>query len=129
MGLHPCPRCLIPKSKLDETGMNRDSKFRLKNVRAYLFDYVRIARNAIYKLGAAIAGEAVNRLLKSTSSVPTMVSQYPFNLPNNHSFKLRVSIRMHLLIDLAVISISRVCSLSTFCMSLNWACGKHFLLI
>jgi hypothetical protein len=109
--------------------MKRDSKFRLKNVRTYLFDSVRIARNAIYKLGAAITGEVVNRLLKSTSSVPTMVSQDPFNLSNIHSFKLRVSIRMHLSITLAVISISHVCSLWTFCMSLNWVSGKHFSLI
>ena len=128
-GLHPCPRCLIPKSKLDETGMKRDSKFRLKNIRAYLFDYVQIAQNAIYKLGAAITGKAVNQLLKTTSSVPTMVSQDPFNLLNNHSFKLCVSIRMRLSIDLAVILIYRVCSLLTFCMSLNWVSGKHFLLI
>ena len=70
--------------------MKRDSKFRLKNIRTYLFDSVRISRNAIYKLGAAITGEVVNRLLKSTSSVPTMVSQDPLNLSNNHSFKLRV---------------------------------------
>jgi hypothetical protein len=131
MGLHACPRCLIPKAKFDETGMKGDTKFRLKNVRTYLFDYVQIARNAIYKLGAAIAGEAVNRLLKPTSSVPTIVSQYPFNLSNYYLFnlKLLVSIRMHSLISLAVISISRVCLLSTFCMSLNWECGKHFLLI
>jgi hypothetical protein len=54
--------------------MKRDTKFWLKNVRTYLFNYVLIARNAIYKLGAAIAGEAVNRLLKTTSSVPTIVS-------------------------------------------------------
>jgi hypothetical protein len=54
--------------------MKRDTKFRLINVRKYLFNYVRIARDAIYKLGAAIAGEAVNRLLKTTSSVPTIVS-------------------------------------------------------
>jgi hypothetical protein len=96
--------------------MKRDSKFRVKNVRTYLYDYVRIARNAIYKLGAAITGEAVNRLLKTTSSVPTMVSQDPFNVSNNHSF---VFIRMHLLVNLAVILISHVCSLSTFCMNLN----------
>ena len=126
-GLHPCPRCLIPKAKLDETGMKHDNKFRLKNVRSYLFDFVLIARKAIYNLGAAIAGEAVNQLLKTTSSVPTVVSQDPFNLYNSHSFKLRVSIRMLLLINLALISTSCVCSLSTFCMSLNWVCGKHSL--
>lgn len=75
MGLSPCPRCLVPKSKLDQTGTTRDGKFRLKNVRTYLFDYVQIARNAIYKSAAAIAGTVVNRLLKATSSVPTLVSK------------------------------------------------------
>ena len=76
-GLCPCPRCLIPKSKLDQTGTKHDSKFRLQNVRTYLFDYVRIARNAIYVSAAAIAGAVVNRLLKVTSSVPTLVSRVP----------------------------------------------------
>ena len=55
-------------------GTKRDSKFRLKNAHTYLFDYVRIAQNAIYKSAAAIAGAVVNRLLKATSSVPTLVS-------------------------------------------------------
>jgi hypothetical protein len=74
-GLCPCPRCLIPKSKLDQTGTKRDSKFRLQHARTYLFNWVQIARNAIYKSAAAIAGAVVNRLLKATSSVPTLVSQ------------------------------------------------------
>ena len=64
----------MPKSKLDQTGTKCDSNFRLKNVRTYLFDYVQIARNAIYNSAAAIAGAVVNRLLKATSSVPTLVS-------------------------------------------------------
>jgi len=74
-GLCPCPRCLVPKSKLDQTGTKRDSKFRLKNARKYLFDSVQYARNAIYNSAAAIAGTAVDRLLKATSSVPTLVSK------------------------------------------------------
>ena len=57
--------------------MKRDSKFRLQNTRTYLLDYVLIARNAIYDSAAAIAGATVNRLLKATSSVPTLVSQVP----------------------------------------------------
>ena len=73
-GLSPCPRCLVPKSKLDQTGTKRDSNFRLKNVRTYLFDSVQIARNAIYNSAAAIAGTVVDRLLKAMSSVPTLVS-------------------------------------------------------
>jgi len=74
-GLSPCPRCLVPKSKLDQTGTKRDSKFRLKNVRTYLFDSVQIARKAIYNSAAAIAGTVVDWLLKATSSVPTLVSK------------------------------------------------------
>ena len=61
------------KSNLDQTGAKRDSKFRLKNVRKYLSDSVKTARNAVYNLGAAIAGAVVNRHLKDTSSVPTPV--------------------------------------------------------
>jgi hypothetical protein len=74
-GLSPCPRCLVPKSRLDQTGTIRDSKFRLKNVRTYLSDFVQIARNAIYNSAAAIAGTVVDRLLKATSSVPTVVGK------------------------------------------------------
>ena len=76
-GLCPCPRCLVPKSKLDQTGTKHDNKFRLRNHRTYLSDHVLIARNAIYKSAAAIAGAIVNRLLKATSSVPTLVSWVP----------------------------------------------------
>ncbi len=72
-GLCPCPQCLVPKSKLDQTGTKRDNSFRFKNVRTYLFSCVQIARNAIYKSAAAIAGTVVDRLLKPTSSVPTLV--------------------------------------------------------
>ena len=73
-GLCPCPWCLVPKSKFDQTGTKRDSEFRLQNDRTYLFDHVLVAQNAIYKSAAAIAGAVVNRLLKATSSVPTLVS-------------------------------------------------------
>lgn len=55
--------------------MKNDSNFRLKNARTYLFTYVQRARDAIYKSAAAIAGVVVNRLLKATSSVPTLVSR------------------------------------------------------
>jgi len=127
-GLCPCPRCLIPKSKLDQTGSKRDSKFRLKNTCTYLFDCVQIARNAIYKSAAAIAGVIVNQLLKATSSVPTVVSQDLFDLSDSHSFEDLVFIfRMCLLTNLALVLTYRVCLLSTFCMSSNWVSGKPFL--
>ena len=72
-GLCPCPRCLVPKSKLDQTGTKRDNSFQFKNVCTYLFSCVQIACNAIYKSATAIAGTVVDRLLKPTSSVPTLV--------------------------------------------------------
>ena len=88
-GLSPCPRCLVPKSKLDQTGTKRDSKFRLENARTYLFDSVQIARNAIYRSAAAITGAIVNRLLKATSSAPTLVSHASWL--SHRLFKLHVS--------------------------------------
>ena len=124
-GLCPCPRCLVPKLKLDQTGTKHDSNFRLKNARTYLFDYVIIARNAIYKSAAAIAGVVVNRLLKATSSVPTVVSK---NLSAyNCALILKLLYpRIHLPINLVSISISLACSLLIFCMSLNWVSGRPF---
>lgn len=59
---------------MDQTGAKRDSQFREKNVRKYLLNYVRAARDAIYKRASAICGVVVDRLLKPTSSVPTLVS-------------------------------------------------------
>ena len=122
-GLCPCPQCLVPKTKLDQTGTKCDSKFWLQNNRTYLFDYVLIARNAIYKLAAAIASAAVNCLLKATSSIPTLVSQVPWYL---FIRALCFILRMHLLINLAVILTSRICSLLIFCTSSSWVSGKHF---
>jgi hypothetical protein len=58
---------------MDQTGAKRDSQFREKNVRKYLLDYVRAARDAIYKRASAIGGVVIDRLLKPTSSVPTLV--------------------------------------------------------
>lgn len=115
-GLCPCPRCLVPKSKLDQTGTKHDSKFRLRNDRTYLSDHVLIARNAIYKSAAAITGTTVNRLLKATSSVPTLVSQVPRYL---FIWALCRILRTHLLINLDAILTSRVCSLLIFCTSLS----------
>lgn len=59
---------------MDQTGAKRDSQFREKNVRKYLLGYVRAARDAIYKRACAIGGVVIDRLLKPTSSVPTLVS-------------------------------------------------------
>ena len=124
-GLCPCPRCLVPKLKLDQTGTKHDSNSRLKNAHTYLFDYVIVARNAIYKSAAAIAGVVVNRLLKATSSVPTLVSEDLSAYNCALILKLLYS-RMHLPINLVLILISLACSLLIFCMSLNWESGRRF---
>ena len=76
-GLCPCPRCLMPKTKLDRIGHRWDVGFRLKSVWQYLADKVRQAQNIVYKLGQAVSGTGVDGVLKSTSSVPVIVSVFP----------------------------------------------------
>ena len=58
---------------MDQTGSKRDSQFREKNIRKYLLDYVRTARDVIYRRAVAIGSVVIDRLLKPTSSVPTLV--------------------------------------------------------
>lgn len=77
-GLCPCPRCLMPKTRLDRTGWVLDSMFRIREARQYLHTKVQVARNFVYQLGHSVAGTRVDGLLKSTSSVPTIVSDLPF---------------------------------------------------
>lgn len=64
----------MPKTKLDRMGCHWDINFRVKQVRRYLSDKVQQARRIVYKLGQAVAGAGVDGVLKSTSSVPTVVS-------------------------------------------------------
>ena len=73
-GLCPCPRCLVPKSKLDQLGRVADTKFRVDKVRKSCADIVNDARKAIFEEGMPIGGVVVERLLKETSTVPTAVS-------------------------------------------------------
>lgn len=54
-------------------GQRRDVVFRQKNIREYLSLFVLKAREIIYKKAFPIGGAAVNRLLKETSAVPTIV--------------------------------------------------------
>jgi hypothetical protein len=78
-GLCPCPRCLMLKTKLDQMGRHWDLNFRLREARKYLFDKVQQARRIVYKLGQAVAGTGVDGVLKSTSSVPVVVSALPYS--------------------------------------------------
>ena len=68
----------MPKTHLDRTGWVHDLNFRTNNVRQYLRTKVQAAQNFVYQLGHAVAGARVDGLLKSTSSVPTLVSELLF---------------------------------------------------
>lgn len=74
-GLCPCPRCLVPKARLDRVGHIADAKIRTSQARKYqnIVASVNKARDAIYKEGVPISGAYVQRLLKPTSTVPTLV--------------------------------------------------------
>ncbi|KAJ4493206.1 hypothetical protein C8R41DRAFT_764823 [Lentinula lateritia] len=71
-GLCVCPRCLCPKTLLDQMGTRRDLKLRMKKLRNFLVDKVTTAREYIYRKGYGIRSVYVEGLLKATSSVPTM---------------------------------------------------------
>lgn len=73
-GICPCPRCLVPKSGLDQVGLKSDGKIRIDKARKYGMETVKKARRAIYALGMPIGGAHVQQLLKATSAVPTLVS-------------------------------------------------------
>jgi hypothetical protein len=73
-GLCPCPRCLIPKSKLDGLGLVHDMTIRVQQFREYMAHKVEAARKQIYGLAKPITGAAVEGLLKDFSGVPTKVS-------------------------------------------------------
>ncbi|KAJ3884505.1 hypothetical protein GG344DRAFT_71294 [Lentinula edodes] len=70
-GLCPCPRCLCPKEALDWMGLHQDMKM-CDKLRVFLHDKVKLTREWIYEQGVKIQGSAVQRILKATSSVPTM---------------------------------------------------------
>jgi len=67
----------MPKTHLDRMGWISDSRFRISEIRCYFYEKVQAARDFIYRAGNAVAGVRVNDLLKSTSSVPTIVSDIP----------------------------------------------------
>jgi hypothetical protein len=69
----PCPRCLVQKEQLNNMGQKRDIKFRLKNQRKFLLNQIQTARSWIYEKAQSITSQVVERLLKPSSSVPTMV--------------------------------------------------------
>ena len=106
-GLCPCPRCLTPKSQMDLMGLVRDMTARVTKVRKFLARLVNSARELIYKKAVPIGGAAIEGLLKSTSSVPTVVRFKSYAL---ELFSMMFRLRMHLLTDLGMILIYLKCS-------------------
>jgi hypothetical protein len=80
-GICPCPRCLIHQTKLDRLGLISDNKTRIDKARKYDLDTVNKARKTIYTLGKPIGGVHVERLLKPSSTVPTVVrARYTYTI-------------------------------------------------
>jgi hypothetical protein len=115
-GLCPCPHCLVPKRKLDQLGSLEDTRNRTRKARKYDGDTVREARRSIYELGVAINGAAIQRELKATSAVPTLVSLW--HVVQRCYTEVCVA-RTPLLKNSVPISTSQVCSLWTLCMNLS----------
>ena len=69
----------MPKTHLDRMGWLLDANFRISSIRQYLRRKVQAARDLVYQVGHAVAGARVDGLLKSMSSVPTMVCDVPLH--------------------------------------------------
>ncbi|KAJ7119214.1 hypothetical protein C8R43DRAFT_901112, partial [Mycena crocata] len=82
----PCPRCFVEKSQISEMGTKADMR-RRKNIRKdtpWYRQLINTARRWIFEKGFLVAGEAVNRILKKQSWVPTRntfskLAEYGFN--------------------------------------------------
>lgn len=76
LGAHPCPRCLIPLSRVQRMGMTQDMAQR--RTLARIDDHeqrnkIQSARAIIYEGNYAVDNERVENLLKTHSLVPTEV--------------------------------------------------------
>jgi hypothetical protein len=75
-GNSPCPRCLIPKSRIRNLGMTLDMRQRLSLARVdndARKRKIQTARQIIHEKNYAVNSEAVENLLKDESLVPTSV--------------------------------------------------------
>lgn len=72
-GLCPCPRCLVPKARLDHLGWAQDMSGHLQNAHTNFADLVSRAWDCIYNSGFAVMSAGVECMLEPFSIVPTMV--------------------------------------------------------
>ncbi|KAF7970329.1 hypothetical protein HWV62_24352 [Athelia sp. TMB] len=70
-GKCPCPRCFVEKSEIHRLGQVKDRQTRT-NLRSYMGDLVRKARNFIYEKGHIVTSTLVEKLLFPQSWVPTI---------------------------------------------------------
>ncbi|KAF7293463.1 hypothetical protein MIND_01124000 [Mycena indigotica] len=119
----PCPRCFIQKGQIMETGTVNDMK-RRSNIR--VDDHPRrstieSARAAIFGNGNAVAGSAIDKMLKAQSWAPTRASIY-------HTHIIRFAHLPRMLsqnwIRSRRRSICSQCSYPTSCMKSNWGSPK-----
>jgi hypothetical protein len=78
MGACPCPRCLIPKDRIDLVGTKQDMRQRTTLARVDNLQRqakITAAREMIYEQNWAVDSAPVQRLLKPESLVPTEVSR------------------------------------------------------
>jgi len=89
----PCPRCLIPLTKVQNLGQVQDRKdqqslacvddgFRKRNVE--------MARDLIYEKGYVVNSVLVDRILKSQSLTPTTVSIKEFYVNQQRLTRFRM---------------------------------------
>jgi len=110
-GLAPCPRCLVPKSRLDKLGLVHDMAIRIKEFWQYMANKVEAARRVIYDLTKPITGVAVEGHLKEFSGVPTKVGVDFFKQRTGTDSHTQ-HVRMPLLSNLVPPSTPPICLLS-----------------
>src|SRR5215472_3340393 len=79
LGRCPCPRCLIELSNVHHMGKKSDMKKREKSLRVDDDNRrrkIHLAREIIYNKNYAVDSEAVEKLLREQSLVPTIVSLF-----------------------------------------------------
>ncbi|KAJ7066702.1 hypothetical protein C8F01DRAFT_1124234 [Mycena amicta] len=85
LGGCPCPRCLVAKALIAETGTANDMK-RRENIRedtSVRRFAVEAARTAIFEEGLPVNGASVNRKLKAQSWTPTRNAFWKLNTAKN----------------------------------------------
>jgi hypothetical protein len=99
LGVCPCPRCLIPKSRVHNIGTATDMRQRKSLLRVddiHRRNKVFAARRVIYEKQYQVNSKAVERMLQTESWVPNLVR---ISWNNNNFLLIFYHFRTHSLID------------------------------